>query len=46
MPTFNKVVNTIGATVVSGLVILIIYGLLTDCPNTATYVYCGMPWSR
>ena len=46
MSTFDKVVNTIGATIVAGFITMIIYGLLTDCPDTAIYVYCGMPWSR
>lgn len=44
--TTSKVITTIATAIVIGFVSLVIYGWITDCPNTATYVYCGAPWNR
>lgn len=34
-------IKVLGITLTILFIAFVTYGLLTDCPNTATYVYCG-----
>lgn len=40
MSTLKKIAGVAGAVLVVGFVSLIIYGLVTGCPDVAVYVYC------
>ena len=40
MKTFT-VTKATAVVIVTLFILLCIYGLATDCPNTAGYVYCG-----
>ncbi len=40
-PLFVKAFSLLEPLLTVGLVALMTYGVVTDCPNTAIYIYCS-----